>query len=78
MLLTSADIVTFFDRKNIYDIIQPWSEIGVNQKAARVWFKLNEGTQISVKTAGYVGECIGLGTAGGALVYQANLYTVIW
>ena len=44
MLLTSADIVTFFDRKNIYDVIQPWSEIGVNQKAARVWFKLNEGT----------------------------------
>ena len=59
--------------------MQTLSEIGVNQKAARVWFKLNEGTEIAVKTAGgisdtaYVGDCIGQGTAGGVLVSQANL-----
>ena len=44
-----------------------------------VWFKLNEGTEISVKTAGgisdtaLVGDCIGQGTAGAALVSQVNL-----
>ena len=42
-------------------------------------YKLNEGTEIAVKTAGglsetaVVGDCIGQGTAGGALVSQANL-----
>ena len=45
--------------------MQTLSDIGVNKKAARVWFKLNEGTEISVKTAGgvsdtaMVGDCIG-------------------
>ena len=59
--------------------MQTLHEIGVNKKAARVWYKLNEGTEIAVKTAGglsetaVVGDCIGQGTAGGALVSQANL-----
>ena len=26
--------------------------MGVNEKAARVWFKLNEGTEVAVKTDG--------------------------
>ena len=40
---------------------------------------LNEGTEVAVQTAGgmsdtvYVGDCIGQGTSGGALVSQANL-----
>ena len=44
-----------------------------------MWFKLNEGTEISVKTAAgisetaHVGDCIGQGTAGAALVSQVNL-----
>ena len=55
------------------------SEIGVNQKAARLFFKLNEGTEITVKTAGglsdtaVVGDCIGQGTADGAIVLADNL-----
>ena len=59
--------------------MQTLHEIGVNKKAARVWFKLNQGTEVAVKTAGgisdtaTVGACIGPGTAGGALVSQANL-----
>ena len=46
----------------------------MNKKAARVWFRLNEGTEISVRTAGgvsdtaLVGDCIGQGIAGAALV----------
>ena len=79
LILTLVDIISFFDRENIYDVMQTLHEIGVNKKAAKVWFMLNEGTEIAVKTAGgvsttaYVGDCIGQGTAGGALVSQANL-----
>ena len=59
--------------------MQTLHNIGVNQKAARVWYKLNEKTEISVKTTSgmtetrEVGDCIGQGTAGAALVTQANL-----
>ena len=79
MILTLVDIISFFDRENIYDVMNTLHEMGVNKKAARVWFKLNEGTEIAVKTSGgitetaFVGDCIGQGTAGGALVSQANL-----
>ena len=50
-------------------------DIGVNKKAARLWFKLNEATDIRVKTssgltdASIVGDAIGQG----ALVSQLNL-----
>ena len=79
LIITLVDIVAFFDKENIYDVMQTLNDIGVNKKAARVWFKLNEGTEISVKTAGgvsdtaLVGDCIGQGTAGAALVSQVNL-----
>jgi hypothetical protein len=79
LIITLVDIMAFFDKENIYDVMQTLSDIGVNKKAARVWFKLNEGTEISVKTAGgisdtaLVGDCIGQGTAGAALVSQVNL-----
>ena len=79
MILTLVDIISFFDRENVYDVMQTLNDIGVNKKAARVWYKLNEGTEVAVKTAGgvsdtaVVGDCIGQGTAGGALVSQVNL-----
>ena len=79
LIITLVDIKAFFDKENIYDVMQTLNDIGVNKKAARVWFKLNEGTEISVKTAAgisetaYVGDCIGQGTAGAALVSQVNL-----
>ena len=79
LIITLVNIMAFFDKENIYDVMQTLSDIGVNKKAARVWFKLNEGTEISVKTAGgisdtaLVGDCIGQGTAGAALVSQVNL-----
>ena len=80
MIITLVDIVAFFDREDIYDVMQTLNKIGANKKASRVWFKLNEGTEIAVKTATsgvtntqFVGDCIGQGTAGGALVSQANL-----
>ena len=79
MILTLVDIISFFDRENIYDVMQTLDDIGVDKKAARIWFKLNANTEVAVKTAGgvsktaFVGDCIGQGTAGGALVSQANL-----
>ena len=79
LIITLVDIQAFFDKENIYDAMQTLTDIGVNKKAARVWFKLNEGTEISVKTAGgmsesaHVGDCIGQGTTGAALVSQVNL-----
>ena len=53
-------------------------DIEVNKKAARIWFKLNENTKISVKTGGgvsdtaQVGDCIGQGTPGAALVPRST------
>ena len=81
IILTLVDIVAFFDREDIFDVMQTLHKIGVNKKAARVWYKMNAGTEIAVKTAAglsdtaFVGDCIGQGTAGGALVSQANLDT---
>jgi hypothetical protein len=46
MILTLVDIISFFDRENIYDVMHTLHEIGVNKKAARVWFKLNEGIEM--------------------------------
>ena len=77
MIITLVDIVAFFDREDIHDVMHTLHKIGFNQ--SRVLFKLIEGTEISVKTASgmsenvSVGDCIGQGTAGAALVSQANL-----
>ena len=79
MTLTPVIKVSFFDWENIYAVMPTLHDIGVNQKAARVCFKLNQYTEVAVKTAGgmsktaFVGDCIGQGTASGALVSQYNL-----
>ena len=79
MIITLVDLVSFFDREDIGDVMHTLHTIGVNQKAASAWFKLNESTEIAVKTAAgvsettMVGNVIGQGTAGAALVSQVNL-----
>jgi hypothetical protein len=79
MIITLVDIVSFFDQEDIGDVMETLNKIGVNKKAAWVWFKLKEATEITVKTAtgvsdtAFIGDCIGQGTAGAALVSQANL-----
>ena len=79
MVFTLVDIIAFFDKENILDVMDMLHEVGVNKKAARLFFKLNEGTEVAVKTAGgisetaSVGDCIGQGTSGGAIVSGANL-----
>ena len=57
-IMTLVDIVAFFDQEIIYNVMQTLSDVGVNKKAARVWFKLNEGTEVCVKTAGGVQKCL--------------------
>ena len=44
MIFMLVDIISFFDRENIYDVMATLYEMGVNRKAARLWFKLNKGT----------------------------------
>ena len=80
LILLLVDIIQFFDKEDIFDVMQVLNDIGVNKKAARVWFKLNQGTRVSVKTAAGMTpaaeagiDCIGQGTAGGALLSQLNL-----
>ena len=65
MILTLVDIVAFFDRENIHDVMQTLHEIGVENKTARVWFKLNEKTEVAVKTAGGLSETAFVGTVSG-------------
>ena len=52
-------------------------KIGVNKKDARMWFKLNQDTQICVNTAVGMtdavsaGDCVGQGTARVCLIISA-------
>ena len=79
MIFTLIDLVAFFDRESIHDVMATLYDVGVNNTAARLWYKLNQDTEIRVKTSAgmtdsvYVGDVIGQGTAGAALVSQLNL-----
>ena len=74
MIFTLVDLVAFFDRETIHDVMATLYDVGVNNTAARLWYKLNQDTEIRVKTSAgmtdsaYVGDVIGQGTAGAALV----------
>ena len=73
------DFVSFFDREDIFDCLETMDKINVNKKAKRIWYLLNKGTKIKVKTAHGmteeedVGDCLGQGTAGAGLISAANL-----
>ena len=77
LILTLVDIVSFFDRENIIDVMDTLEELEVNKKACRIWFNLNENTEIAVKTAvgmtksKKVGALVGQGSSGAAVVSQA-------
>ena len=73
------DIISFFDKEDIYDCLETMEELEINKKAVRMWYLLNRNTRISVKTAfgmtmeAEVGDCLGQGTSGAGLVSAANL-----
>ena len=51
VILNLVDIVSFFDREEILDVIEALEEMDVNRKVLKLWYKLNENTEISVKTS---------------------------
>ena len=73
------DIVSYFDKEDIFDCLEKMSELKINKKAARLWYLLNKDTRIKVETAfgltqeEEVGDCLGQGTALAGLVSAANL-----
>ena len=77
VILTLVDIISFFDRENILDIMDTMDMMGVDKKAARLWYRLNENTEIRVKTAVgttdsvVVGALVGQGSSGAAVASQA-------
>ena len=68
------DIMSFFEKEDIFDCLETMKRLRVNKKAARVWYKLNKDTEVVVKTTSgmtgpaKVGDCLGQGTAGAGLV----------
>ena len=40
------DIVSFFDKEDIYDCLETMEHLGINKKAIRMWYLLNKGTNI--------------------------------
>jgi hypothetical protein len=79
VILQGYDVSKFFDKEMIEDAILTCLKRGADQKAVRLWFKLNANTNIQVRTGvgmtktGRVGAVVGQGMLGGALVSQAVL-----
>ena len=77
MLVSPADIVSFFDREEIVDVVEALEDMEVNKKAIRLWYRLNEITVIKVKTSvgvtesAQVGALVGQGSGGAAIGSQA-------
>ena len=79
VIVQTSDISKFFDKEMVEDAIKICYKRGADAKACQIWYKLNQGTKIRVKTgAGMsqfweVGATVGQGTLGEALVSQGVL-----
>ena len=79
IIFSLVDIVGFFDKEQILDVMDCLDRANISRKAAKLWFKLNEKTEIQVNTAAGMtesaeaGDLVGQGTAGAGLVSQLNL-----
>ena len=79
IVLDFYDISSFFDQEQLLDGMNTLHRLGVDPHAWKCWYLLNKDTTIQVvcgagvTDTAEVGECIGQGTKGGALVSQANL-----
>ena len=51
LILNLVDIIAFFDREEILDVIEALEDMEVNKKVIRLLYKLNEKTEIKVKTS---------------------------
>ena len=50
-LFLVMDIISFFDKEDMYDCLETLESLDVNKKAIRMWYLLNKNTRIKVKTA---------------------------
>ena len=50
VIIQTSDIAKFFDKEMIEDAILTSLKRGANTKACRLWYELNKGTQIRVRT----------------------------
>ena len=48
MIFMLVDLVSFFDRENVHDIMATLHDVGINSTAVRLWCKLNQNTEIRV------------------------------
>ena len=54
-VINTFDMEKFFDKESLMDIMYTlWTKAGIYEKDYRLWYKLNEDTEIAVRTS--VGE----------------------
>ena len=69
----------FLDKEVLADVVEELHSIGVDPKAERLFYKLNEATRVKVRTGcgdsewGEVGDILGQGSGGAAKVSALNL-----
>ena len=79
VILTLLDLIKFFDKQSLIDACDALHQAKVNKKLLRVWYKLNEHTEIEVRTGsgltarGLAGPVTGQGGGGAALASALNL-----
>ena len=79
IILVCYDISGFFDKEVLGDVMDELHSIGVNPRAQRLFYKLNEATRVKVRTGcgdsewGEVGDILGQGSGGAAKVSALNL-----
>ena len=79
IVFTAADIIQYFDKEDIFDVIIELYDIEINPKLCRLCYKFYEDTVIKVKTGNGMtdearaGPCTGQGSPGGALNSHFNL-----
>ena len=79
IILVCYDITGFFDKEVLVDAMDELHCIGVDPRAYRLFYGLNESTRVRVRTGcgysdwGEVGELLGQGSGGAAKVSALNL-----
>ena len=79
-IFTVYDMKKFFDREGLLDCMDTLNvTAGIDAKSYRLWYKLNEDTDIAVKTSvglsrtARIKDSIGQGSVGAALVSSLNI-----
>ena len=83
-IINTFDMEKFFDKESLMDIMYTlWKKAGIDEKHYRMWYKLNEDTEIAVRTS--VGESkteivknsVGQGSFGAVLASSLNIGCVV-